>query len=206
MEAGMTVGELYEVWQVSVEPWLRKRIQRPSLGAGLCEDRLEDLLGSARDLVIERVAGRDVRDLTKYMSVAGLNAVRRLRRADQRRDDEAAAYSEECADTWSRAAQREGDTFDAFARAQLRPGIAKAMSWLSPEEREAVVLIYFRQMRVKDAAHAAGIPESTMSDRHMRALRALRAAVASVASSDCGFECALQHLLGDGITLVLGQA
>lgn len=55
--------------------------------------------------------------------------------------------------------------------------VADALSRLSPEHRQVVVLCYFRGLSVGQAARLLGVPEGTVKSRTHYALRALRLAL-----------------------------
>ncbi len=52
--------------------------------------------------------------------------------------------------------------------------VADALTRLSPEHRQVVVLCYFRGLTVADAARVLGVPAGTVKSRTHYALRALR--------------------------------
>ena len=84
---------------------------------------------------------------------------------------------------WGRQNTRQRDKQDQFAaeletRGQARTpdytNVHSAMKQLSPNLREAVALVYFEEMNHRDAAHAMGCAETTVSWRIFRAKRALK--------------------------------
>jgi RNA polymerase sigma-70 factor (ECF subfamily) len=52
--------------------------------------------------------------------------------------------------------------------------LARALDQLKPEQRAAVVLHYYQDLSVEEAAKALGIPVDTMKSRLKTALRRLR--------------------------------
>jgi RNA polymerase sigma-70 factor (ECF subfamily) len=57
---------------------------------------------------------------------------------------------------------------------EARIDLARALDQLKPEQRAAVVLHYYQDLSVEDAAKALGIPVDTMKSRLKTALRRLR--------------------------------
>jgi RNA polymerase sigma-70 factor (ECF subfamily) len=57
---------------------------------------------------------------------------------------------------------------------EARMDLARALDRLKPEQRAAVVLHYYQDLSVEDAAKALGIPVDTMKSRLKTALRRLR--------------------------------
>ena len=66
-----------------------------------------------------------------------------------------------------------GGEGDLAIRDQLERGLAR----LSPEQRAVVVLVYYLDLPLADAAQALGIPLGTTKSRLSRATSALRAAI-----------------------------
>jgi RNA polymerase sigma-70 factor, ECF subfamily len=66
-----------------------------------------------------------------------------------------------------------GGEGDLAIRDQLERGLAR----LSPEQRAVVVLVYYLDLPLADAAQALGIPLGTTKSRLNRATSALRAAI-----------------------------
>jgi RNA polymerase sigma-70 factor (ECF subfamily) len=57
--------------------------------------------------------------------------------------------------------------------------VRHALMSLSPEHREVLVEVYYRERSVKEAAEVLGIPVGTVKSRTYYALRALRLAAAA---------------------------
>ena len=66
-----------------------------------------------------------------------------------------------------------GTQHDPHLRDQLERGLAR----LSPDQRAVVVLVYYLDLPLADAAEAMGIPLGTTKSRLSRATQALRAAI-----------------------------
>ncbi|MEU4645773.1 sigma-70 family RNA polymerase sigma factor [Micromonospora sp. NPDC023814] len=66
---------------------------------------------------------------------------------------------------------------DAIERMLAVQTIKQAMARLTPEHRDVIIEIYYRDRPVAEAAAVLGIPEGTVKSRTYHALRSLRAAM-----------------------------
>ena len=68
-------------------------------------------------------------------------------------------------------------TPDAERAVVLHDQVERGLSRLSPEQRTVLVLVYFIDLPLADAAQVVGIPVGTMKSRLSRATQALRAVI-----------------------------
>jgi RNA polymerase sigma-70 factor, ECF subfamily len=68
---------------------------------------------------------------------------------------------------------------DAFAEADLRDQLDRALADLSPEHRAVVVLHYYSGLPLGEIAEILGVPYGTVGSRLHHATRALRASIAA---------------------------
>lgn len=68
---------------------------------------------------------------------------------------------------------------DAFADADLRDQLSRALAELSPEHRTVVVLHHYAGLPLAEIAEILGVPYGTVGSRLHHATRALRAAISA---------------------------
>jgi RNA polymerase sigma-70 factor (ECF subfamily) len=68
---------------------------------------------------------------------------------------------------------------DAYADADLRDQLDRALAALSPEHRAVVVLHHYAGLPLGEIAEIVGVPYGTVGSRLHHAIRALRAAIAA---------------------------
>jgi RNA polymerase sigma-70 factor, ECF subfamily len=144
-------------------PELWRYVSRLTRDPAQAEDVVQEVLFRLwqRPAVLERPAPA----VRAWLFTVARNLVLDEWRSARRRHEVGAAEVPEAA---------QEDTTDRFLDTWL---ISEALSGLSAEHREVVLLAYFRAASTKDIARQLGIPEGTVKSRMHYALRALRLAL-----------------------------
>ena len=71
-------------------------------------------------------------------------------------------------------ADRADGTEEGFSRAELRSDLFMQLQKLSAEQREAILLFYYEELRLREIARITGAPLSTVKSRIRQGLRRLK--------------------------------
>lgn len=195
----MSVVRLYGEWEKITEPWLRDVISRSGLGDGLSQDEIEDAIGEARDIAIERTQDRDVQHPARFLGVVALNAIRRWRRMTHRRFARELIAAHKCA----LADEPFDDPVKLFAKSEVLRALSRTLDQIPPDEHCVIDLVYGEGLLLRDAAMRLGIPASTASDRHLRAIRRIRSALRKLVEHEPVVALAVQEAYGEGALTTL---
>jgi RNA polymerase sigma-70 factor (ECF subfamily) len=155
----------------------------PRLVAGLtlasgsragAEDAVQEALARAWD---RSDRGLHIHSLSAWVTVVALNLARsglRRRRAERRATDRLRDPGR----------HEEGTPSGASSRSDERVDLERALSGLSPRQREAIVLHYYLDLPIADIAKALGVAEGTVKTTLHRARASLAEALG--ASRDNG--------------------
>jgi RNA polymerase sigma-70 factor (ECF subfamily) len=165
----------YERLLTSLLPPLRAFVRRRGVEASEVEDVVQEILLSIHRA---RHTWRAERPFDPWLWAiarnASTDALRRQQREHSRRDpstDLSGAHVEDVAASDRASAEEE------LGARELTPALAAALSTLPASQREAVELLYLKQLPVSEAAARAGISPGALKVRAHRGSRALREAL-----------------------------
>ena len=165
----------YESLLISLLPVLRSFVRRRGVDGNEVEDVVQEVL-----LLIHRArhTWRPDRPFDPWMWAiarnASTDALRRQGRDRSRRHETPENFEETLVSTGLAEAET-ADAEQLLAAQQLDPRLAEALAALPAAQREAVELLYVKELSVADAAARAGVTATALKVRAHRGSRALRA-------------------------------